>query len=158
LSRIGSPDIERYYEVYILAETLEAIMDQCKSQVPYEAIGFLVGKDYRWLDSKWIFIDGFISGKTRATQMRVEFDEGVMGGIVAELRQKYTGRILVGWYHSHPGYGCFMSSTDLDTQRSCFREPYHVALVVDPLQEFIEFFKIQSDGKSYRPVSFASIR
>jgi len=158
LSRVGSSNNERFYEVYIEGETLEVIMDHCKSQVPYEAIGFLVGKDYRWLDKKWIFIDGFISGKTRATQLRVEFDEGVMGEIVAELRQKYTGRILVGWYHSHPGYGCFMSSTDIETQRSCFRETYHVALVVDPLQELIEFFKLQNGGTSYRPVSFASIR
>lgn len=33
---------------------------------------------------------------------------------------KQTGRpeIVVGWYHSHPGFGCWMSSVDMNTQTS----------------------------------------
>ena len=25
---------------------------------------------------------------------------------------------MVGWYHSHPGWGCWLSSTDINTQSS----------------------------------------
>jgi 26S proteasome regulatory subunit N11 len=31
-----------------------------------------------------------------------------------------TGRkeMVVGWYHSHPGFGCWLSSVDMHTQQS----------------------------------------
>ncbi|WP_433964479.1 Mov34/MPN/PAD-1 family protein [Tunturiibacter gelidiferens] len=40
---------------------------------------------------------------------------------------------LVGWYHSHPGHSIFLSTTDLQTQALWFRQPWHVALVFDPV-------------------------
>jgi proteasome lid subunit RPN8/RPN11 len=42
------------------------------------------------------------------------------------------GRIIVGWYHSHPKLGAFFSGTDRATQRAFFNHPYSVGLVVDP--------------------------
>jgi len=147
-----------FYEVYMYLETLEEIVRHCKAQLPYEAIGFLAGDNYKWSGRGWISVNGFICGKTRATEVRVEFDEGAMGDIVTALRQHYPGQILVGWYHSHPGYGCFLSPTDIETQRSCFREPYHVALVIDPVQELYEFFKLGDSSLPYRQASFALLR
>ena len=33
---------------------------------------------------------------------------------------KQTGRpeMVVGWYHSHPGFGCWLSGVDMNTQTS----------------------------------------
>jgi COP9 signalosome complex subunit 5 len=41
----------------------------------------------------------------------------------------------VGWYHSHPGYSCYLSGTDVPTQQSnqAHQDPY-IALVVDPVK------------------------
>ncbi|KAK6036817.1 26S proteasome non-ATPase regulatory subunit 14 family protein [Cooperia oncophora] len=50
---------------------------------------------------------------------------------------KQTGRteMVVGWYHSHPGFGCWLSSVDVSTQQSFEAlHPRAVALVVDPIQ------------------------
>ena len=50
---------------------------------------------------------------------------------------KQTGRpeMVVGWYHSHPGFGCWLSGTDMNTQQSFEAlNPRAVALVVDPIQ------------------------
>ena len=44
------------------------------------------------------------------------------------------GERLVGWYHSHPGMGVFMSGTDRLTQRHHFALPWQIALVVDPIR------------------------
>ena len=50
---------------------------------------------------------------------------------------KITGlhETVVGWYHSHSGFGCWLSSTDVSTQSSfeqlCKRA---VAVVIDPIQ------------------------
>ncbi len=40
---------------------------------------------------------------------------------------------IVGWYHSHPGYGCWLSGIDVDTERlqQQVQDPYF-AIVVDP--------------------------
>jgi 26S proteasome regulatory subunit N11 len=50
---------------------------------------------------------------------------------------KQTGRdqMVVGWYHSHPGFGCWLSSVDINTQQS-FQQLNQraVAVVVDPIQ------------------------
>ncbi|XGW27961.1 hypothetical protein V3C99_008061 [Haemonchus contortus] len=42
---------------------------------------------------------------------------------------------VVGWYHSHPGYGCWLSGIDVATQglNQQFQEPW-IAIVVDPLR------------------------
>lgn len=42
---------------------------------------------------------------------------------------------VVGWYHSHPGFGCWLSSVDINTQQA-FEQltPRAVAVVVDPIQ------------------------
>lgn len=68
---------------------------------------------------------------------------------------KQTGRpeIVVGWYHSHPGFGCWLSHVDVNTQQVCrpgdiwdlflrsallqsFERlhPRCVAVVIDPIQ------------------------
>ncbi|KAJ3704633.1 hypothetical protein LUZ61_008338 [Rhynchospora tenuis] len=46
-----------------------------------------------------------------------------------------VGRLenVVGWYHSHPGYGCWLSGIDVSTQmlNQQFQEPF-LAVVIDP--------------------------
>lgn len=50
---------------------------------------------------------------------------------------KQVGRTehIVGWYHSHPGYGCWLSGIDVATQslNQNFQDPY-LAVVVDPIK------------------------
>ena len=40
---------------------------------------------------------------------------------------------MVGWYHSHPGYGCWLSGIDCSTQmmQQQYQDPF-LAIVVDP--------------------------
>jgi COP9 signalosome complex subunit 5 len=46
-----------------------------------------------------------------------------------------AGRLenIIGWYHSHPGYGCWLSGIDVGTQMTNqkYQEPF-LAIVVDP--------------------------
>ena len=63
---------------------------------------------------------------------------------------KQTDRLenVVGWYHSHPGFGCWLSSVDMQTHQSFEQlDPRNVAVVVDPIQSVkglvvIEAFKL----------------
>ena len=85
--------------------------------------------------------------------------------MVEELTVQYNGipaldavgfdYVVVGWYHSHPGHSCFMSRTDLSTQRAMFSKPYHCALVIDPINREAEAFKVRGEG--YACVPFAIV-
>lgn len=67
---------------------------------------------------------------------------------------------VVGWYHSHPGYGCWLSGIDVSTQhlQQQFQDPF-VAVVIDPdrtvsagrveigaFRTFPEDYKAESSG------------
>ena len=43
--------------------------------------------------------------------------------------------MVVGWYHSHPGFGCWLSNVDINTQQSFEAlNQRAVAVVIDPIQ------------------------
>ncbi|EIW62068.1 uncharacterized protein TRAVEDRAFT_163820 [Trametes versicolor FP-101664 SS1] len=55
--------------------------------------------------------------------------------MVDMLKQTGRSEMVVGWYHSHPGFGCWLSSVDINTQQSFEQlDRRAVAVVVDPIQ------------------------
>jgi proteasome lid subunit RPN8/RPN11 len=50
------------------------------------------------------------------------------------------GLKIVGWYHTHPRLGVFLSGTDLRTQRLYFSAPWQIAVVIDPASREIGYF------------------
>ncbi len=45
---------------------------------------------------------------------------------------EHPNKRIVGWYHSHPGFGVFLSDHDTFIQRNFFSDPRQVAWVFDP--------------------------
>ncbi len=52
--------------------------------------------------------------------------------MLAELDAQYPGAEIVGWYHSHPGHGIFLSRHDEFIHRHFFPAAWQFAIVVDP--------------------------
>ena len=51
------------------------------------------------------------------------------------LKAASRTEMVVGWYHSHPGMGCWLSNVDIQTQQSFEALSVRaVAVVVDPIQ------------------------
>ena len=48
--------------------------------------------------------------------------------------------VIVGWYHTHPGFGIFLSGMDQFIHRHFFTQIWHVAFVLDPLSRKSGFF------------------
>ncbi len=57
-----------------------------------------------------------------------------------EMGKKHNDEIIVGWFHSHPGLGVFMSAIDQATQSAFFNNPWNIAIVVDPIQNYSGWF------------------
>lgn len=51
----------------------------------------------------------------------------------AIVEEQHPHERIVGWYHSHPHFGVFLSSYDQFIHQNFFSQPWHVAYVVDPL-------------------------
>lgn len=48
--------------------------------------------------------------------------------------------VMVGWYHTHPGFGIFLSGMDLFIHQNFFTQIWHVAYVLDPRARTSGFF------------------
>ncbi len=61
--------------------------------------------------------------------------------ITRERDLKYPDLDIVGWYHTHPDFGVFLSSHDLFIHHHFFAQPLQVAYVVDPIRQTRGFFQ-----------------
>jgi len=99
---------------------------------PFERIGLLMGT----LEDQSLWINEIIAGGTEKDTVSCVFPADRLAKVANDIVEgKITGRI-VGWYHSHPGHGLFLSQTDIDTHMQFYQfSPYAVSLVADPTSE-----------------------
>ena len=71
-------------------------------------------------------------------------------------RENNVPENAIGWYHSHPGYGCWLSGIDVATQQQqqAFLDPY-LAIVIDPDRTIsagkVEIGAFRTFPKEYKP-------
>lgn len=118
--------------VLIRKEVLHQMYQHAASETHHEVGGYLIGFPAK--DEKTgvtvTYIEKAIkaiyeSSPTHVTMLPVSFND------VENTRQK-DGTILVGWYHSHPRLGIFLSGTDKRNYKDYHHEDYQIAIVVDP--------------------------
>jgi hypothetical protein len=67
---------------------------------------------------------------------------------------KHQGKRVVGWYHTHPGFGVFLSDRDQFIHKSFFDLPFQVAFVYDPKSREHGLFSWR-DGEVWRMRRYA---
>ncbi len=66
---------------------------------------------------------------------------------ISRKREEFPADLqMVGWYHTHPGWGVFLSGMDTFICRHFFNKPLDVALVIDPCKQERAFFQWTTDG------------
>jgi len=78
-------------------------------------------------------VDACIAGE-RAAQgaAHVTFTQNTWEHIYAVKDKDYPDKKIVGWYHSHPGFGVFLSHHDTFIHENFFSASHEVAWVFDP--------------------------
>lgn len=66
--------------------------------------------------------------------------------ITRERDRLFPDLDIVGWYHTHPNFGIFLSGHDLFIHRNYFARPLLVAYVVDPINQTRGFFRWRDDA------------
>ncbi|KAF8974180.1 JAB1/Mov34/MPN/PAD-1 ubiquitin protease-domain-containing protein [Flammula alnicola] len=104
-----------------------------RAGVPMEVMGLMLGE---FVDEYTVqVIDVFAMPQSGTTVTVESVDHVFQTKMVDMLKQTGRPEIVVGWYHSHPGFGCWLSSVDINTQQSFESlDPRSVAVVIDPIQ------------------------
>lgn len=147
----------KQFEAYIYASALKKAEKHFAREASrgLEALGLLVGDVYCFKGKEFIVVEDYITGKNASTSFSTKFEKKAFSEMVEQLLKKHGDKIIVGWAHSHPSFGCFLSSTDIEAQKKFFPEDFHAALVIDPIRKEKKFFKLEGD--EYREASFAVI-
>merc|ERR1719446_637352 len=96
-------------------------------------MGLMVGE---FEDDYMVVVTDVFAMPQSGTGVSVEAVDPVFQMKMLEML-KQTGRpeMAVGWYHSHPGFGCWLSGVDVNTQQSFEQlNPRAVAVVIDSVQ------------------------
>lgn len=120
-------------QVYISSLALLKMLKHGRAGVPMEVMGLMLGE---FIDDYAIRVVDVFSMPQSGNSVSVEAVDPVFQTKMLDML-KQTGRpeMVVGWYHSHPGMGCWFSGTDVNTQQSFEQlNPRAVGVVVDPIQ------------------------
>lgn len=85
------------------------------------------------LEDNSLWVNDVIPGGEEMNEVSCVFPPKRLAEVANDIVEgRIEGRI-VGWYHSHPGHGLFLSQTDLQTHMGFHQfTPYAVSLVADP--------------------------
>lgn len=116
----------------ISAVALIKMVIHARSGVPWEIMGLMQGKV---VGHSIVIMDSFAL-PVQGTETRVNAANEANEYMVQYVEEsEKAGRLenAIGWYHSHPGYGCWLSGIDVNTQMNNqkFTDPF-VAVVIDP--------------------------
>ncbi|KIL00032.1 hypothetical protein PAXRUDRAFT_822054 [Paxillus rubicundulus Ve08.2h10] len=119
--------------IHISSLALLKMLKHGRAGVPMEVMGLMLGE---FVDEYTVQVIDVFAMPQSGTTVTVESVDHVFQTKMVEML-KQTGRpeMVVGWYHSHPGFGCWLSSVDINTQQS-FEQIQNrcVAVVIDPIQ------------------------
>lgn len=120
-------------QVYLSPLALLKILKHGRAGVPMEVMGLMLGE---FIDEYTIRIVDVFSMPQSGNSVSVEaVDPVYQTNMLEELKKTGRHEMVVGWYHSHPGFGCWLSGTDVNTQKSFEQlSPRAVGVVVDPIQ------------------------
>ncbi|KAI1713083.1 JAB1/Mov34/MPN/PAD-1 ubiquitin protease domain-containing protein [Ditylenchus destructor] len=148
-------DPHYFKEVKISALALLKMVMHAKSGGNIEIMGLMQGR----VDANTLIVMDSFALPVEGTETRVNAQAQAY-----EFMTTYSetcepvGRLekVIGWYHSHPGYGCWLSGIDVSTQalNQQFQEPF-VAVVIDPIRTVtagkVDLGAFRTYPKGYKP-------
>lgn len=125
-------DPHYFKHVRISAVALIKMAMHARSGGSLEIMGLMQG----YVDQETFIVTDAFRLPVEGTETRVNAQGDANEYIVEYLdlcRAQGREENVVGWYHSHPGYGCWLSGIDVETEvmQQTYQDPF-LAVVVDP--------------------------
>ncbi|CAF1253891.1 unnamed protein product [Rotaria sordida] len=154
----------------ISALALLKLVMHARSGGTLEVMGMLLGK----IDGENMIVMDSFALPVEGTETRVNAQQEAyeyMSSYTLWAKEVNRPENVIGWYHSHPGYGCWLSGIDVDTQmqNQQYQDPF-VAIVVDPtrtisagkvnigaFRTYPKGHKAESEAIEYQPIPLNKI-
>jgi proteasome lid subunit RPN8/RPN11 len=135
--------------VFLTPTAFNQAVVHSSSNLEVEVGGVLVGKWCVDIETTRQYIVIRASLPARFTQQGsvfLTFTQDSLVDIHAKISNEYPEDAIVGWYHTHPRMGVFLSQYDTWLHDHFFPEPWQVALVMEPYTNVGGFFVRQASG------------
>ena len=126
--------------------------------------GLLLGRVTTWQGTLSVEVKTTLAAmQTHAGPTHVTFTADSWAAMLELQEREHPNLQIVGWYHSHPRMGIFLSDLDLAIHRDFFPQPWHIALVINGQDRMAGFFAwngrdIQAQAGFYLNVAVATAR
>jgi proteasome lid subunit RPN8/RPN11 len=112
-------------------DLMKKIEDHCFSETQIEVGGFLVGTI---VGNTTTVTDVMRAKKTVGKSTNLTFTHDTWTELYKEIEELKTDSVIIGWYHSHPNFGVFLSEHDKFIQNNYFKADGQITTVVDPIR------------------------
>lgn len=155
IAKPWTKDPNYFKEIRVSALALLKMVMHARSGGNLEVMGLILGK----VDANTMIAMDSFALPVEGTETRVNAQAQAYEYMAAYTESaKQVGRLenVIGWYHSHPGYGCWLSGIDVSTQmlNQQFQEPF-VAIVIDPIRTIsagkVNLGAFRTYPKEYKP-------
>ena len=110
------------------------VVAHAKESLKAEICGVLAGDVCEDDDGYYVDVKASIRGSAaKEGTTHVTFTQETWNTIHKTIERDFPKLQIVGWYHSHPGFGVEFSAMDTFIQRNFFPAPTQIAFVTDPL-------------------------
>lgn len=130
----GPASADEALRIHFTRSAYAAIIAHAKESLSAEICGVMVGDLCE--DERGLFVDvkDAIRGATnKSGGTHVTYTQETWDEIYKVKERDFPKLRIVGWYHSHPGFGVEFSDMDMFIQQNFFAGVGQFALVVDPL-------------------------
>ncbi len=149
--RYGKND-QREPRVFITMQAMRKIEAHGRTDLSREIGGVMMGEYGK--DEKGLFIeivDAIPAEHVEHSSAQIKFTHKSWVDIDRKQAEQCPDLKRVGWYHTHPGFGVFLSHMDVFIHEHFFGQPGNIAYVYDPVNRRRAFFrwsgkKIQAAG------------
>lgn len=134
--------------VTITADAYLAMLENLSAEVTIEKGGFLLGNITN--DKSHLLVTHYLTAHhTEASLYHIHFTYRTWNKFDDDKLSEYNKQTLLGWAHSHPGHGVFLSSRDKTV--NLFFE--YLAVVLDPTRDEIGVFYLKDPQLPLIPFS-----
>ncbi len=136
-----SPNMQGFFSLYIIRSEMEIIKNHLDETPGIECGGLLVGHPFINTNNPDMIFTVIVGS------VRVRSTNSSRGHYTVSPEELFHARskipeglMSVGWYHSHPGHGIFLSGADMKIMESIYCLDWQIALVFDTFSRKAGFF------------------
>lgn len=141
-------EVYNEFRIFFATEAYDEMKRHANLTSEVELGGVLIGDVCHDKQGNFLKICGIIPGEHANNYgAQVTFTHETWQHINEVKDKKYPDKRIVGWYHTHPGFGVFLSDMDKFIQDNFFNLPYQIAVVIET-KEMLEGCFIWREGNS----------